>query len=70
MGPAKGLMENCSPLFASVRSCSAVFVMFELFAIVLSLYNEHLNSCSKVLSDIQFGEKPTARLIPGEVHPL
>jgi hypothetical protein len=41
-------MENCSPLFASIRDVSAAFALFELFAIVLSIYNEHLNSSQKV----------------------
>jgi hypothetical protein len=44
MGFAKGLMENCSSLFATVRDCSPALALFGLFATVLSLYNEQSNN--------------------------
>jgi len=44
MGRAKGLMENCLSLFATVRDCSPGLALFELFASVLSLSNEQSNN--------------------------
>jgi hypothetical protein len=70
MGSDKGLMNYCLQLFAIVRECSPVFGLFALFATVLSLYIEQLNSSPLKNPPLRISPSKSEKLGNDQIGPV